>query len=170
MANQQEIKKQIPYSKETGQRLIRKVISTIVLDLSELKTDFLSWSLETFPQFQSFFTEEDTFRILVESNNFYAQKISFLSDTFQYLRLFSLSDYQDKLPSPFSVFLLDQLKKGNISLNFTRDELIDLLFLMPKEELESLAEQSSFSLEELLVTQKSFKVEVSIEKLWDNLL
>ena len=41
---------------------------------------------------------------------------------------------------------------------------------MPKEERESLAEQSSFSLEELLVTQKSFKVEVSIEKLWDNLL
>lgn len=170
LANQQKIIKQIPYSKETGQRLIRKVISTIVLDLSELKTDFLSWLLETFPQFQSFFTEEDTFRILVESNNFYAQKISFLSDTFQYLRLFSLSDYQDKLPSPFSVFLLDQLKKGNISLNFTRDELIDLLFLMPKEERESLAEQSSFSLEELLVTQKSFKVEVSIEKLWDNLL
>ena len=78
LANQQEIIKQIPYSKETGQRLIRKVISTIVLDFSERKTDFLSWLLETFPQFQSFFTEEDTFRILVESNNFYAQeKVSF---------------------------------------------------------------------------------------------
>ena len=170
MANQQEIKNQIPYSKETGQRLIRKVISTIVLDLSERKIDFLSWLSESFPQFQSFFTEEDTFRILVESRNPYAQKISFLSDAFQQVRIFSFSAYQDKLSSAFSLFLLDQLKKGNISLNFTRDELIDLLFLMPKEERESLAEQSSFSLEELLVTQKSFKVEVSIEKLWDNLL
>ena len=167
LANQQEIIKQIPYSKETGQRLIRKVISTIVLDLSEQKTDFLSWLSESFPQFQSFFTEEDTFRILVESRNPYAQKISFLSDAFQQVRIFSFSAYQDKLSSAFSLFLLDQLRKGNLSWNFTRDELIDVLFLVPEQEWKSLAEQSSLSLEELLATQKAFKTEATIENFRD---
>lgn len=147
--------------------MIRKVISTIVLDLSERKTDFFSWLSESFPQFQSFFTEEDTFRILVESRNPYAQKISFLSDAFQQVRIFSFSAYQDKLSSAFSLFLLDQLRKGNLSWNFTRDELIDVLFLMPEQEWKSLAEQSSFSLEELLATQKAFKTEATIENLRD---
>ena len=147
--------------------MIRKVISTIVLDLSERKIDFLSWLPESFPQFQSFFTEEDTFRILVESRNPYAQKISFLSDVFQQVRIFSFSAYQDKLSSAFSLFLLDQLRKGNLSWNFTRDELIDVLFLMPEQEWKSLAERSSFSLEELLATQKAFKTEATIENLRD---
>jgi hypothetical protein len=147
--------------------LIRKVISTIVLDLSEQKTDFLSWLSESFPQFQSFFTEEDTFRILVESRNPYAQKISFLSDAFQQVRIFSFSAYQDKLSSAFSLFLLDQLRKGNLSWNFTRDELIDVLFLVPEQEWKSLAEQSSLSLEELLATQKAFKTEATIENFRD---
>lgn len=147
--------------------MIRKVISTIVLDLSERKIDFLSWLPESFPQFQSFFTEEDTFRILVESRNPYAQKISFLSDAFQQVRIFSFSAYQDKLSSAFSLFLLDQLRKGNLSWNFTRDELIDVLFLMPEQEWKSLAERSSFSLEELLATQKAFKTEATIENLRD---
>lgn len=147
--------------------MIRKVISTIVLDLSEQKTDFLSWLSESFPQFQSFFTEEDTFRILVESRNPYAQKISFLSDAFQQVRIFSFSAYQDKLSSAFSLFLLDQLRKGNLSWNFTRDELIDVLFLVPEQEWKSLAEQSSLSLEELLATQKAFKTEATIENLRD---
>lgn len=147
--------------------MIRKVISTIVLDLSERKTDFFSWLSESFPQFQSFFTEEDTFRILVESRNPYAQKISFLSDAFQQVRIFSFSAYQDKLSSAFSLFLLDQLRKGNLSWNFTRDELIDVLFLMPEQEWKSLAEQSSFSLEEFFATQKAFKTETTIENLRD---
>lgn len=147
--------------------MIRKVISTIVLDLSEQKTDFLSWLSESFPQFQSFFTEEDTFRILVESRNPYAQKISFLSDAFQQVRIFSFSAYQDKLSSAFSLFLLDQLRKGNLSWNFTRDELIDVLFLVPEQEWKSLAEQSSLSLEELLATQKAFKTEATIENFRD---
>ena len=143
--------------------MIRKVISTIVLDLSERKTDFFSWLSESFPQFQSFFTEEDTFRILVESRNPYAQKISFLSDAFQQVRIFSFSAYQDKLSSAFSLFLLDQFRKGNLSWNFTRDELIDVLFLMPEQEWKSLAEQSSFSLEEFFATQKAFKTETTID-------
>ena len=90
-----------------------------------------------------------------------------MSDAFQQVRIFSFSAYQDKLSSAFSLFLLDQLRKGNLSWNFTRDELIDVLFLVPEQEWKSLAEQSSLSLEELLATQKAFKTEATIENLRD---
>ena len=90
-----------------------------------------------------------------------------MSDAFQQVRIFLFSAYQDKLSSAFSLFLLDQLRKGNLSWNFTRDELIDVLFLMPEQEWKSLVEQSSFSLEELLATQKAFKTEATIENLRD---
>lgn len=157
LVSQQEIKKQVPYSQETGHRLIRKVVSTVVLDFSDLKEEFFAWIEEFFPQMKSFFENEEVFKILIENRNPYAQKLSFLAD--DCLRLFSLKDYQSQLPTPFSAFLLDQIRKGVLSYRFTVDELIDVLLLSSEEQRRGHDSQTSFSSQELISTYKKLKSE-----------
>lgn len=119
------------------------MIPTVVLDFSEQASDFFLYLEEQVPQAQKYFPEENPLVVQIESKNCYAPKLTLLCDEQKNLTLFQLSDYSNITPNLFSSFLLDQLRKGHLSGAFSLEELIDLLFLQPQSEWESIADQDA---------------------------
>jgi hypothetical protein len=69
----------VPYSKASGQRLIKKVVPMIILDFSSLQGEFLTWLETTFPDHIEKLNLK-SYEILIETKNPYTQKIALLKN------------------------------------------------------------------------------------------
>ena len=131
LESQEKIIQKVPYSKATGQRLIKKVIPMIVLDFSWLQEEYHAWIDENFSEYEeSIWT--DKLEILIDTQNSYSQKLSIIEDENWNFELFDLLNYADW--SSFSLLLLHRLKKKHLNREFSVNELIDLIFLLTEEE------------------------------------
>ena len=167
LASQEEVIKDIPYSKATWQRLIKKIVPMTIIDFSALQEEFSAWIENNFAdhaEFLNFSTPE----ILLETKNPYAQKLSLLETPDGGFENFNLGSYSNF--SIFGLLLLDQLRKEHISPSFTVDELIDLVLLLPEDEREDLENQIGEwkKIQELKENLRSKQSEELIEQiLWE---
>jgi len=138
LVSQEEVEQLVPYSKASGQRLIKKVVPMIILDFSSLQEEFLTWLETTFPDHIEKLNLK-SYEILIETKNPYTQKIALLKNNDWRFESFNLKDYYSG--DVFSSLILDQLKKGHLSKEFSIEELIDLFLLLPEEEWEDLSIQ-----------------------------
>ncbi len=131
LESQEKIIQKVPYSKATGQRLIKKVIPMLVLDFSWLQEEYHAWIDENFSEYEeSIWT--DKLEILIDTQNSYSQKLNIIEDENWNFELFDLLNYADW--SSFSLLLLHWLKKRHLNREFSINELIDLIFLLTEEE------------------------------------
>ena len=131
LESQEKIIQKVPYSKATGQRLIKKVIPMLVLDFSWLQEEYHTWINENFSEYEESIGT-DKLEILIDTQNSYSQKLSIIEDENWNFELFDLLNYADW--SSFSLLLLHRLKKKHLNREFSVNELIDLIFLLTEEE------------------------------------
>ena len=146
LEKQEKIIQKVPYSKATGQRLIKKVIPMLVLDFSWLKEEFDAWFDEHFYDYKDSITT-DSYEILLETKNPFNQKLSLVEDETWTFTLFKLLNYDSW--SSFSLLLLNWLKKQHLNWNFSINELIDLIFLLTEEEWDDFKNQINWNREDL---------------------
>lgn len=143
LISQQEMLQQVPYSKETGQRLIKRVLPVMVLDFSSLESAFSQFVELQEPVFQKLFQQDYVSKFLIETRNLSAPKLSFLLEQND-AKLLSLSHISELRSSFLLLLIADQLIKGQLPQQFTQDELVDMLFLLPEKEWDDIQYLYSF--------------------------
>ena len=146
LESQEKIIQKIPYSKATGQRLIKKVVPMLVLDFSWLKEEFDTWFDEYFSEYKESIIN-DNYEIIIETKNPYSQKLSVIEDENWGFNLFNILNYSSW--SSFSLLLLHWLKKGHLNRDFSINELIDLIFLLTEEEWDDFKNQIDWKKDDL---------------------
>ena len=146
LESQEKIIQKIPYSKATGQRLIKKVVPMLVLDFSWLKEEFDTWFDEYFSEYKESIIN-DNYEIIIETKNPYSQKLSVIEDENWGFNLFNILNYSSW--SSFSLLLLHWLKKGHLNRDFSINELIDLIFLLTEEEWNDFKNQIDWKKDDL---------------------
>ena len=146
LESQEKVIQKVPYSKATGQRLIKKVISMLVLDFSCLKEDFENWLDENFYEYKDSILSDDL-EILVDTKNPFSQKLSIIEDENREFKLFNILNYSSW--STFSLLLLNWLKKGHLNQDFSINELIDLIFLLTEDEWNDFKNQVDWKKDDL---------------------
>lgn len=94
LVSQQEVLQQVPYSKETGQRLIKRVLPAMVLDFSSLQEAFSQFLASQEPAFQDFLQQDFASEFLIETRNPYSPKLSFFLEH-QQAKYFPLSQISE---------------------------------------------------------------------------
>lgn len=142
LISQQETLQQVPYSKETGQRLIKRVLPVMVLDFLSLQEDFSQFLASQEPAVQELFQQGLASDFLIETKNPCAPKLSFSLEQNE-AKLLSLSSFSGQCSSFLSLLIADQLVKGQFLQEFTQDELVDMLFLLPEAERNDIQQTKS---------------------------
>ena len=138
-----------------------------VIDLCPEQSAFSVWLAEHFPEQFEEFQNLLSSPLIIESKNPYAAQLFFLK-TGENLKLFRYSDYQDQFPEALAFVLLYALMRGDFASEFSLEEWIDVLFLLPDEDRSSLATLTGFSAEELRALPQELKcldADVLVEKL-----
>ena len=163
LASQEEIVQKIPYSKLTWQRLIKKIIPTIVIDYSSVKEDFEGWISDYYPDWIDLVSKSS--EILIDSNNLYAQKLTLLEHNDEISLWKGESLHKASL---FWKILWEEIRKGHfwwgMNEQFTIDDIIDLLYLLPQEEWDDIENRYGVSHKDLLEERKKYK-ELSSDQL-----
>ena len=146
LESQEKIIQKVPYSKATGQRLIKKVIPMLILDFSWLKEEFDTWFDQYFSEYKESIIN-DNYEIIIETKNPYSQKLSVVEDENWEFNLFNILNYSSW--SSFSLLLLHWLKKGHLNREFSINELIDLIFLLTEEEWDDFKNQIDWKKDDL---------------------
>lgn len=165
LSSKQQIEKLIPYSKITGQRLIKRVENLYAIECWSYFESFKNWLNETYPQFMSLLPNREPW-FLLQSKGVFLQKILEYN---QVLSTLQLDDFLDKNASIFELLLFVMAGFWYLSEQMNLEELIDMVYLIPQKIWTLLADISDrFSMQEILEYQQKL-LNAQPEELFDYL-
>lgn len=129
LASKTMIPQQVPYSRNTGQRLLKRILPLYRIDISSQKEVFLTRLHEHYPTMLSLYSDQDSFFLPLESKSHFSP--------------YCFREGEEKLYFWFPVELLAREKNlrtlmiaslyslGYLKTETRREELIDMLYLLP---------------------------------------
>ena len=132
LASRSEKLQQIPYSKITGQRLIKRVLPLWVIDYSSLQSELLDRIHQATPKLESLFLSKEEAILPLESRDHFGWGI-FSNEATKNLCFSRPLVIGQRWSSAYEYLLLWLVMNHWLPLSFPLADLIDLLYLVPEE-------------------------------------
>lgn len=171
LASKSEKLQQVPYSKITGQRLIKKVIPLWVLDYSSEYEKFIDWVHNTAPKLESLVLSSGQKVLPIEAKDYFWWHLA--GDSLTEKISFARPDFLGSYENAYEYLLVALILNHWIASDFSVSDLIDTLYLLPVEmreylidiESEPLKKQVESLLEYTLNTEPEIAIENWISEL-----
>lgn len=150
---------QVPYSRISWSRLLKKIIPQLTLDFSEISEDFLSWIKENYWEEIALQLVGSETKILAQVNNPYWHYFAY-RDGKVVVNPASLVWTNSALSFLLATLLFEQKIPETLPIN----DLIDLCFLIPDRDLDNIAE-AFWKREEFLSQINTFKQSTEHEQI-----
>lgn len=167
LSSKQEEERLIPYSKITGERLIKRVERLYAIELWEEYSRFRERLEVMYPQFLHLFSAQDE-RFLVESKGKFLSRIS--EEKAEKLSALNFDALLSEDSSIFELLLVTMGAFGYCWEKMKLEDVIDMLYLLPQEVRSELAKTTSrFSPQQIFEYQQKL-LSADSEELFDYLL